>query len=132
MKSIRQADDLIEYMNKKNLNLQIYDKVFFFIIDSLRIDFVINNTNNKISSQFPKLIELVEKNRKLTHFFRFRGDPPTVTSQRLKGLTTGSLPTFIDIGSNFDSAAIKEDNIIFQLLSAKKKYINSFFCIYKL
>ena len=34
-----------------------------------------------------------------------------VTMQRLKGLTTGSLPTFIDVGSNFGSSAISEDNI---------------------
>ena len=34
-----------------------------------------------------------------------------VTMQRLKGLTTGSLPTFIDVGSNFGSTAISEDNI---------------------
>jgi predicted AlkP superfamily pyrophosphatase or phosphodiesterase len=31
--------------------------------------------------------------------------------QRLKGLTTGSLPTFIDVGSNFGSSAISEDSI---------------------
>ena len=31
--------------------------------------------------------------------------------QRLKALTTGSLPTFIDIGSNFNSYAVSEDSI---------------------
>lgn len=35
--------------------------------------------------------------------------------QRLKGLTTGTLPTFIDVGSNFGAPAIAEDNIIQQL-----------------
>lgn len=38
--------------------------------------------------------------------------------QRLKALTTGSLPTFIDAGSNFASYAIVEDNLIKQLTSA--------------
>ena len=33
-----------------------------------------------------------------TALFRFIADPPTTTMQRLKGLTTGSLPTFVDAG----------------------------------
>ena len=45
-------------------------------------------------------------------------DPPTTTMQRLKALTTGSLPTFVDAGSNFASSAIVEDNLIKQLSSA--------------
>ena len=47
--------------------------------------------------------------------FEFLADPPTTTMQRLKGLTTGSLPTFIDLSSNFGSYAITEDNIIEQV-----------------
>lgn len=35
--------------------------------------------------------------------------------QRLKGITTGSLPTFIDVGSNFASDELKEDNILSQI-----------------
>ncbi|KAJ1641797.1 mannose-ethanolamine phosphotransferase gpi13, partial [Coemansia asiatica] len=45
-----------------------------------------------------------------TMLYRFRADPPTTTLQRLKGLTTGQLPTFIDAGSNFAGSAISEDN----------------------
>ena len=41
---------------------------------------------------------------------RFVADPPTVTMQRLKGLTAGSLPTFVDVRDNFGSDAIEEDN----------------------
>lgn len=39
-----------------------------------------------------------------------QADAPTVTLQRLKGITTGGLPTFIDIGSNFGGHAIREDS----------------------
>lgn len=35
--------------------------------------------------------------------------------QRLKGLVTGGMPTFIDFSSNFNSNAITEDNILLQL-----------------
>ena len=44
----------------------------------------------------------------------FIADPPTTTLQRLKGLTTGSLPTFIEAGTNFAGSAIDEDNLITQ------------------
>lgn len=52
-----------------------------------------------------------------TRRMKFIADPPTTTLQRLKGLTTGSLPTFIDIGSNFATPEINEDNIIDQLIA---------------
>ncbi|XP_033210819.1 GPI ethanolamine phosphate transferase 3 isoform X2 [Belonocnema kinseyi] len=41
-----------------------------------------------------------------------RADPPTTTMQRLKSITTGTLPTFVDVGSNFDAENIIEDNIV--------------------
>lgn len=54
----------------------------------------------------------------------FIADPPTTTLQRLKGLTTGTLPTFIDAGSNFAGTAIDEDNIIAQLKDAGKRIVH--------
>ena len=53
--------------------------------------------------------------------FEFLADPPTTTMQRLKGLTTGSLPTFIDASSNFGSYQVDEDNIIDQLTKNSNK-----------
>jgi len=55
--------------------------------------------------------------------FKFIADPPTTTMQRLKGLTTGSLPTFIDVSSNFASYEISEDNIIEQLVRNKRRVV---------
>lgn len=52
-----------------------------------------------------------------TRLLKFLADPPTTTLQRLKGMTTGSLPTFIDMGSNFATPEINEDNIIDQIYS---------------
>ncbi|THC98171.1 hypothetical protein EYZ11_002327 [Aspergillus tanneri] len=53
----------------------------------------------------------------------FIADPPTTTLQRLKGLTTGTLPTFVDAGSNFGGTAIDEDNIVAQLRAAGKTLV---------
>lgn len=51
-----------------------------------------------------------------SRFMKLVADAPTTTLQRLKGITTGSLPTFIDIGSNFATAEINEDNFIDQVI----------------
>lgn len=54
----------------------------------------------------------------------FIADPPTSTLQRLKGLTAGNLPTFIDIGSSFAGQATEEDNILVQLKAQGKKIVH--------
>ena len=54
----------------------------------------------------------------------FIADPPTSTLQRLKGLTAGNLPTFIDIGSNFAGQAAEEDNIMVQLRKQDKTIVH--------
>ncbi|KAK9833550.1 hypothetical protein WJX81_004970 [Elliptochloris bilobata] len=46
---------------------------------------------------------------------RFVADPPTVTMQRVKGLMTGGLPTFIDLSRSFSAAAVTEDSLVAQL-----------------
>ena len=53
----------------------------------------------------PKLsrVGVGDKTENIYPWSRFLADPPTTTMQRLKGLTTGSLPTFIDVSANFAS-----------------------------
>ena len=38
-------------------------------------------------------------------------DPPTTTSQRLKAILTGTLPTFTDAFSNFDALSVQSDHL---------------------
>ncbi len=47
--------------------------------------------------------------------FKFIADAPTTTQQRLKGLLTGGLPTFIDASASFGGTTLGEDNLIEQL-----------------
>lgn len=96
-----------------------FDKTVMIVIDALRFDFVIPVDEDKADpyyhNNFPILHELMNKQPDNALLFKFLADPPTTTLQRLKGLTTGSLPTFIDAGSNFNGDAIEEDNWILQL-----------------
>ncbi|KAK6305376.1 hypothetical protein J4Q44_G00241560 [Coregonus suidteri] len=43
--------------------------------------------------------------------------------QRIKGFTTGSLPTVIDVGNNFASSAILKDNLVHQMGELGKRVV---------
>ncbi|POW15008.1 hypothetical protein PSTT_02582 [Puccinia striiformis] len=84
-----------------------HSKAIIVLIDALRFDFLLSNSTQL---SLPKtLTSLNPSNSVLYHFV---ADPPTTTLQRLKGLTTGTLPTFIDLGSNFatDNIRLVEDH----------------------
>ncbi|KAF5301332.1 hypothetical protein FQA39_LY10730 [Lamprigera yunnana] len=102
-------------------------KVVVIIIDALRYDFAKYDSNNEnplaYQNKLPIIDTLLKSNSSSTKLYKFIADPPTTTMQRLKALTTGSLPTFIDAGSNFATSEINEDNIIDQLLKQSRNII---------
>lgn len=103
-----------------------FDRAVVLVIDALRFDFVIPvdaadpGYNPNYHNNFPLLHALAALQPQNAFLLKFLADPPTTTLQRLKGLTTGLLPTFIDAGSNFNGDAIDEDNWILQLHRANK------------
>jgi phosphatidylinositol glycan class O len=112
-----------------------YDRAIVVIIDALRFDFAYFN-KTKLSEKEQReggsrffrnklgvIHDLIEKEPSKARLFKFIADPPTVTMQRLKGMTTGSLPTFLDIKDNFASEAVEEDNIVHQLARHGKKVV---------
>eukprot|EP01061_Rhynchopus_euleeides_P013873 TRINITY_DN2410_c0_g3_i2.p1 TRINITY_DN2410_c0_g3~~TRINITY_DN2410_c0_g3_i2.p1 ORF type:complete len:796 (+),score=186.23 TRINITY_DN2410_c0_g3_i2:1411-3798(+) len=44
-----------------------------------------------------------------------RSESPTTTAQRLKGMTTGSIPAFMEISTAFNSDEVRQDNLLLQL-----------------
>eukprot|EP00236_Picocystis_salinarum_P005136 CAMPEP_0113932350 /NCGR_PEP_ID=MMETSP1159-20121227/7066_1 /TAXON_ID=88271 /ORGANISM="Picocystis salinarum" /LENGTH=658 /DNA_ID=CAMNT_0000933453 /DNA_START=1544 /DNA_END=3519 /DNA_ORIENTATION=+ /assembly_acc=CAM_ASM_000767 len=99
-------------------------KVVLVVIDAFRFDFLVGEANNSREALFkgrmPKTQALLEKSRSCK-LFKFLADAPTTTMQRLKALTTGGLPTFIDFSQSFSAPAIQEDNIIQQLQSNNRR-----------
>ncbi|KYN43849.1 GPI ethanolamine phosphate transferase 3 [Trachymyrmex septentrionalis] len=94
-------------------------RVVLLIVDALKYEFAEWYEDNAAASSYhrnklPVIHELLQKYPSHSRLYRFVADPPTTTMQRLKGLTTGSLPTFIEVGSNFASEYIQEDNLIDQ------------------
>ncbi|XP_046403126.1 GPI ethanolamine phosphate transferase 3 [Ischnura elegans] len=98
-------------------------KVVLIVVDALRYDFIqfnesLNDSDaNAFQNKIPIIHETLLNQPWNSRMYKFVADPPTTTMQRLKGITTGSLPTFIDVGSNFATPEINEDNIIDQLVS---------------
>ncbi|XP_059479013.1 GPI ethanolamine phosphate transferase 3 [Neocloeon triangulifer] len=114
------------------LNLQICtesknNRAVLLIVDALMFEFADFDPKNAQPLAFQNKItifrDLLQAKPNNSRLFKFIADPPTTTMQRLKGLTTGSLPTFIDAGSNFASSEIFEDNFLDQLKNAGKNVI---------
>ncbi|KAL3142807.1 hypothetical protein ABBQ38_003106 [Trebouxia sp. C0009 RCD-2024] len=99
-------------------------KMVWMIIDALRWDFVSNSTSSisgASAGAMPILQSIACAAGRAALLTKFVADPPTTTMQRLKGLMTGGLPTFMDVGSSFSAAAVTEDNLVDQLRSHGKK-----------
>jgi phosphatidylinositol glycan class O len=101
-----------------------HKRAVLLVIDALRFDFVSPDPPEPPSRFHHHVLTLPQEltRRQPSHSFLFDSfaDPPTTTLQRLKGITTGSLPTFIDVSSNFDATSITEDSLISQLRRANK------------
>ena len=97
------------YPDSCNLVPRQYEKAIILIIDALKYDFTLYNDSMPLAlakpyqNRLPVIHNLTKGDGRL---YEFLADPPTTTMQRLKGLTTGSLPAFIDVSSNFASSEI--------------------------
>lgn len=107
-----------------------FSKAVVIIIDALRYDFTVPFTPETESEQahlfhdnIRVLYETAVKSPENAFLLPFIADPPTTTLQRLKGLTTGTLPTFVDAGSNFAGMVIDEDNLVAQLRDTGKNLV---------
>ncbi|KAK1945478.1 GPI ethanolamine phosphate transferase 3 [Phytophthora citrophthora] len=105
-----------------------FRRIVFVVIDALRFDFAATGSSAQHSSFYSDRLPIF--NDTLTHepehslLLKFVADPPTMTMQRLKGLTTGSLPTFLDIKDNMAaSSQIVEDNLLHQLRAQQRGVI---------
>lgn len=85
------------------------DSMVILVVDALRFDFALHHLPLSVGAR-------LENSTRRSQLLRFVADPPTVTMQRLKGLTTGGLPTFADISASFGGATVDEDSWVQQLV----------------
>ncbi|KAI4870944.1 hypothetical protein F4820DRAFT_150050 [Hypoxylon rubiginosum] len=105
-----------------------FNKAVIVLIDALRYDFTVpvedESRAEVFHNAFPFLYESSIQSPGNAFLRPFIADPPTSTLQRLKGLTTGTLPTFMDIGSSFAGTAIEEDNLLMQWRDQGKRIVH--------
>lgn len=104
----------------KNISLKINQqyisnitKTVLVVIDALRIDFGINKLmplTSKITKENGCIIEVSV-------------ETPTVTLPRIKALTTGSIPQFMDIVMNLANAQSLKDSLIHSAQQQQKKIV---------
>ncbi|WOG90976.1 hypothetical protein DCAR_0310223 [Daucus carota subsp. sativus] len=103
------------------------DRVVIIVLDALRFDFVAPSTffeeKKPWMDKLQVLHKLTSQLGSSAKIFKAIADPPTTSLQRMKGLTTGGLPTFIDVGNSFGAPAIVEDNLIHQLVQNGKRVV---------
>nr|GME03260.1 GPI ethanolamine phosphate transferase 3 [Ipomoea batatas] len=106
---------------------QSVDRLVIVVLDALRFDFVAPSTffqdRKPWMDKLPVLHKLATRPGSSARIFKAIADPPTTSLQRLKGLTTGGLPTFIDVGNSFGAPAIIEDNLIYQMVQNEKRVL---------
>ncbi|KAJ7980495.1 GPI ethanolamine phosphate transferase 3 [Quillaja saponaria] len=92
----------------------IVNRLVIIVLDALRFDFVAPSTFFKEPKPWMDHLQVLQKmastNGSSARIFKAIADPPTTSLQRLKGLTTGGLPTFIDVGNSFGAPAILVQN----------------------
>ncbi|KAL6864327.1 alkaline phosphatase-like protein [Trichoderma novae-zelandiae] len=74
-----------------------FDKLVFMVVDALRSDFVYSD-----DSGFEYTQRLIRDGGAIP--FTANARSPTVTMPRIKAITTGSIPSFVDLILNFDEA----------------------------
>ncbi|KAL9182545.1 hypothetical protein ACHAXT_013197 [Thalassiosira profunda] len=90
------------------------DAAAIVVVDALRFDFARDHLPLSVGARL--FNHTVHPGA--SKLYQFVADPPTVTMQRLKGLTTGGLPTFADITGSFGGASVEEDSWVEQLKDA--------------
>ncbi|XP_054593926.2 GPI ethanolamine phosphate transferase 2 isoform X1 [Nothobranchius furzeri] len=104
--------------NSTRLPQPLFSRVVVMLVDALREDFVFGASGHLYMPYTRHLVD-----RGSSHSFVAKARPPTVTMPRIKALTTGSIPGFIDVVMNLNSPALLEDNLIWQANTAGKRII---------
>ena len=109
------------------VEIPVHDRAVIVLIDSLRFDFIAPHPPQPPNPFHHHVLtlprDLTATRPRHSFIFNAYSDPPTTTLQRIKAITTGSLPTFIDIGSNFAASHVAEDSLLNQFSLHRKRVL---------
>ncbi|XP_064198022.1 GPI ethanolamine phosphate transferase 2 isoform X2 [Anguilla rostrata] len=104
--------------NSSTILVPLFHRVVIVLIDALREDFVFGAKGRQYMPYTQHLVEWGS-----SHSFVAKARAPTVTMPRIKALTTGSIPGFIDVVMNLNSPVLLEDNLLWQAKAIGKRII---------
>jgi len=95
------------------------------VVDALRYDFVraVHEDRARWFHNRMPLLQRTLRGDPRARLYAFEAETPTVTMQRVKGLTTGALPTFVEVRDNFDAPAAREDSLVAQAARLGRRQI---------
>ncbi|SCU87006.1 LADA_0E01442g1_1 [Lachancea dasiensis] len=124
-KSVSKGDAWFTY--RPDIHEQIeprFGKLILVVVDALRSDYLFNAE----MSQFSFVHELLNKGH--AWGYTTYANPPTVTLPRLKGITTGSTPNFLDailnVAGDDSSSSLKDQDSWLRQFHTHHKKINFF------
>ena len=102
-----------------------HKRLVFIVIDALRFDLISPDPPSPASPYYHNIVtlprELTASSPDRSFLFDSYADPPTTSSQRVKGMMTGSFPSYVEFLSCFRGLPVHEDSFIHQLVDAGKK-----------
>ncbi|XP_049540081.1 GPI ethanolamine phosphate transferase 2 isoform X2 [Anopheles darlingi] len=99
-----------------SFNRQPYTtRAVLVVIDALRMDFISKKDNMKFTNQ----LILEEK----ACLYRLQAHPPTVTMPRIKALTSGALPSFVDVVLNLGCSEMTLDTFLYQMRQQQQRIV---------
>ncbi|KAF7996903.1 hypothetical protein HCN44_002549 [Aphidius gifuensis] len=101
-------------LDKNELYKPSVQKIIIMVIDALRWDFVDVN-------KMPITSNLINNNK--AHLLKVKVNAPTVTMPRIKAMTTGMLPNFIDVVLNLGKSEVQSDSILHQAQKNNHKLV---------
>uniref|UniRef100_A0A182T086 GPI ethanolamine phosphate transferase 2 C-terminal domain-containing protein n=1 Tax=Anopheles maculatus TaxID=74869 RepID=A0A182T086_9DIPT len=90
-------------------------RAILMVIDALRMDFVLQEDN------FQFLNQLLGDGKAC--LYRLQVHPPTVTMPRIKAMTSGAIPSFLDVILNLGSPEMKLDTFLYQMKQRQQKTV---------
>ncbi|XP_076764816.1 GPI ethanolamine phosphate transferase 2, catalytic subunit-like [Xylocopa sonorina] len=111
--SVSTQDDIPTTIENARIKLEtlyqpMVKRLVLMIIDALRWDFIVGPTG---IASMPVTSALLNSSACL---LRTRVQPPTVTMPRIKAITTGTIPSFIDVVLNFGAKPVSGDSVLLQ------------------
>ncbi|CAK9834102.1 GPI ethanolamine phosphate transferase 2 [Anthophora retusa] len=93
-------------------------RLIIMVIDALRWDFITGSVGKVAMHVTSSLLA-----NSSACLLQAKVHPPTVTMPRIKAITTGTIPNFVDVALNFGSKPISSDSVLYQVKEAGYKSV---------